>query len=224
MAQSGHSLVRGLLAAAVAVALVVAWTHRDLFDQPLIRGLILDHRAAIRAAPYAPLVFILVHVFVSLTFIPRTIVAVAAGAIWGLWWGTVLATLGGLAGASAGFFIARYLNGGRIDPNRLPGFGRLLGRLERGGWRAVTLLRLVPVMPHTPVNYAFGLTRVKFLPYVVGTVLGLLPTTVFYVDLGVVGERVAAAGQWHIPVLIGIAALAISLLAPRLPGLRRPRD
>ena len=172
-----------------------------------------------------PLLFVLAHVIVSLTFIPRSIIAVAAGLVWGLWWGSVIATLGCLAGASAGFLIARYLNDGLIKPGQLPGFGRLLARLEGGGWRAVTVLRLVPVMPHTPVNYAFGLTNIGFLPYCVGTILGSLPTTVFYADLGALGETtMTSQGQWHVPAAIGIFALGASLLLPQLPGFRARKN
>lgn len=221
MALSAKGIGRAILAAAVIAGVGFTWMHRDLFQHGHLQAFILQNRAWISENPYAPLLFILVHIVVSLTFIPRSIVAIAAGVIWGLWWGSLLASIGGLAGASAGFLIARYLNDGLIRPSRLPGFGRLLASLENGGWRAVTLLRLVPVMPHTPVNYAFGLTNIGFLPYCIGTILGSLPTTVFYVDLGAVGETsMTSHGQWYVPAAIGIVAIAASFLLPRLPGLR----
>ena len=221
MALSGKAIGRVILAVAVIGGVAFTWLHRDLFQHGHLQALILQNRAWISQNPYAPLLFILLHVVVSLTFIPRSIVAVAAGVIWGVWWGSLIASLGGLAGASAGFLIARYLNDGLIKPSHMPGFGRLLERLEQGGWRAVTLLRLVPVMPHTPVNYAFGLTNIGFLPYCVGTIFGSLPTTVFYADLGAVGETTMTNhGQWYVPAAVGIVAIAASFLLPRLPGLR----
>ncbi len=227
MALSGKGIGRVILAAAIVAGVLYTWLHRDLFQHGHLQAFIIENRAWISENPYAPLLYILVHVVVSLTFIPRSLIAVAAGVIWGVWWGSLLATLGCLAGASVGFLIARYLNDGLIRPSQLPGFGRFLESLERGGWRAVTMLRLVPVMPHTPVNYAFGLTSVGFLPYCVGTVLGSLPTTVFYADLGAVGETTMTMtnhGQWYVPAAIGVVAIAASFLLPRLPGLRRRKD
>ena len=222
---SGRGIGRTILAAAIIAAVGYTWLHRDLFQHDHLQAFIIRNRAWISENPYAPFLFILAHVVVSVTFIPRSIIAVAAGVIWGLWWCSLLASLGCLAGASAGFLIARYLNDGLIKPNQMPGFGRLLARLEGGGWRAVTVLRLVPVMPHTPVNYAFGLTNIAFMPYCVGTIIGSLPTTVFYADLGALGETtMTSQGQWHVPATIGVVALGASFLLPRLPGLRTGKN
>ena len=225
MASTRHLPSRVVLAAIVVAVLTFTWTHREWFDRSHLQIFIAHNRGLIEDNPYAPLLFILLHIIVSLTFVPRTIMAIAAGLIWGLWWGTVVATLGGLAGAATGFLIARYLNNGFIHPETIPGFGRFIERFEHGGWRAVTILRLVPVMPHTPVNYAFGLTQIGFVPYCVGTVLGSLPMTVFYADLGSAGKSaVTAQGQWLVPGLVGLAALALSLLLPKLSALKRHKE
>ena len=56
--------------------------------------------------------------------------AIAAGLLFGLGWGLVWATLGSVIGAAAGFLVARYVNGGLIEPenlNRLAAFGRVCG-------------------------------------------------------------------------------------------------
>jgi uncharacterized membrane protein YdjX (TVP38/TMEM64 family) len=167
--------------------------------------------------PAAPLLFILLHILASLFFVPRSVLAVAAGLIWGMWLGTAYAMVGGIGGALVGFLAARYLNNGWIVPEKLPRFGQLLERMERGGWRMVAILRLVPVMPHTPVNYAFGLTRVSLRDYLVGTAVGLIPTTVFWVEVGEAGGKLAAGERgWLLPSAIGIVALALSILLPRI--------
>jgi uncharacterized membrane protein YdjX (TVP38/TMEM64 family) len=171
--------------------------------------------------PAAPLIFIVAHILASLLFVPRTLLAIAAGLIWGMWWGVLYTMAGGIGGALAGFLLARYLNAGWIVPENLPKFGHLLSRMERGGWRMVAFLRLVPVMPHTPVNYAFGLTRVGIGDYLAGTSLGLIPMTVFYVDVGAAGDKVVSGeGGWVVPTLIGVAALGLSILLPRMGWLK----
>jgi uncharacterized membrane protein YdjX (TVP38/TMEM64 family) len=91
-------------------------------------------------------------------------------------------------------------------------------------------LRLVPIIPHSLTNYALGLTRVRLGAFAVGSLVGQLPLTIAYADLGAAGERaLRGAADWpHAvlwPSLIGVAALALSLLIPALARRRlRPAE
>lgn len=206
----GRLLVLVLLGAGMAAA----WRWRGLFDPAALTGLI-------AANPAAPLAFIALHVAASLFFVPRTLLAVGAGLVFGMWWGIVWAALGSVAGGVAGFLVARYLNTGfldRADPLRLTALFR---RAERGGWRMVAVVRLVPIIPHSLTNYALGLTGVRLGAYALGSLLGQLPLTVAYADLGAAGGNVLLGGaDWRTqvlwPSLIGLSALALSLLIPLL--------
>ena len=142
----------GLMGAGAAAA----WHWRGVFDPLAIAALLAGH-------PFAPLGFVVLHVAASLFFVPRTLLAVAAGLVFGGWWGPVWAALGSLAGAVAGYLVARHLYSGfveRADPTRLQA---LLARADNGGWRMVAMVRLLPLIPHSLTNYAFGLTRVGLL-------------------------------------------------------------
>jgi uncharacterized membrane protein YdjX (TVP38/TMEM64 family) len=200
----GRLVVLTLLAAGA----VTAWHWRALIDPTTIT-------AAINRYPAAPLIFLSIHILASLLFVPRTLLAIVAGLLFGVGWGILWAELGSVLGAAAGFLIARDISSG---PIRLGGSARLrpaLERIERGGWRAVALLRLIPVMPHSLTNYGLGLTGLPIGAYALGSMVGQLPLTVAYVDLGAAGERLMAGGAgWLPPTLIGIAVLALSLLIP----------
>jgi uncharacterized membrane protein YdjX (TVP38/TMEM64 family) len=203
---------RLLLVALLVAGVIVAWRWRSLFD-PL--GL----TALISGDPAAPLVFLVVHIAGSLFFVPRTLLAVGAGLVFGMWWGVVWAALGSVAGAVAGFLTARYIRRGfteRADPARM---AALLARAERGGWRGVALLRLVPIIPHSLTNYALGLTRLPVGAYAFGSLLGQLPLTIAYADLGAAGAGAfLGAADWRHdvlwPSLVGLTALSLSLLIP----------
>jgi len=175
--------------------------------------------ATIARYPAAPLLFRAAHVVASLIFFPRTVLALAAGAMFGVWWGTLWAALGSVIGAVAGFAVARYMNSGLVDLENLRRIGPLLLRAERGGWRAVATLRIIPVIPHTLSNYALGLTRIDLGAYALGSLLGQLPMTVTCAAAGAAGASLAAGrAGWIVPSLIGVAALVLSLLLPRLAG------
>jgi uncharacterized membrane protein YdjX (TVP38/TMEM64 family) len=171
--------------------------------------------AAIGRYPAAPAAFLAVHVAASLVFVPRTVPAIAAGVLFGMGWGVFWAALGSVAGAAAGFLVARYL---AVDCTAFEHSARLravLQRVERGGWRAVAALRLIPVLPHSIANYGLGLTRLRFGAYAFGSLIGQLPMTIASVDFGAAGERVVLGeADWLAPTLIGAAALALSLLIP----------
>jgi len=201
----------GRIAALVALAAgaAYAWSTHGTLDPAAIA-------ATVAAQPAAPLVFLALHVAASLLFLPRTVMAMAAGLVFGVAWGLVWAAAGSVLGAVAGFLLARYINAGMIEPEAMPRLGPMLRRAEEGGWRSVMALRLIPVLPHSLANYALGLTEVPLGAYALGSLLGQLPMTVAYVDFGAAGGRLWTQGAgWLMPTLIGVAALLISLLLPR---------
>ena len=189
----------------LAIGAASVWRWRAALDPMTIT-------AAIGCYPGAPLAFLAVHIAASLLFIPRTLLAIVAGLLFGMGWGIVWAATGSVAGAVTGFLAARFVNSDLVDLQRL---GPVVGTLERGGWRAVAVVRLIPVIPHSLANYALGLTRVTLGAYALGSLLGQLPLTIAYVDFGAAGGRLMHGGaNWVAPTLIGLAALSLSLLIP----------
>ena len=201
---------RVMLLLAIAIGIAVAWRYRDALS-PSAMEAALSHSAA------APVLFLLAHIAVSLLFIPRALISIAAGLMFGLWWGMVWATIGGTLGSIAGFLVARYLNSGLIDLEALPRLGPFFLRAERGGWPVVALIRVLPIMNHGFANYALGLTKVRFWDYVLGSLIGQIPSTLAFVEFGAAGERVlSGAAGWFVPALIGVAALALAFLLRRI--------
>lgn len=209
--RTGQVLVLGLVIGGIAAA----WRWRGSLDP-------LDLAAIVRAYPAAPLLFLALHIIASLTFVPRSLLGLAAGIVFGAWWGLVWAALGSVVGAVAGFLLARYIHAGFFERARWRRFTTLLERAERGGWRTVTLVRLVPVIPHSLSNYAMGLTRLRLGDYALGSLLGQLPLTVAAVELGVAGQQaMRGAADWLLPTIIGLAALALTVLIPALVRRRK---
>ncbi len=202
-------ILRAVLAIVLAVGLALGWRYRGLLDPAEIHALV-------GAYPFAPLVFILLHGAASILFVPRTVMGIAAGLLFGFWAGFVWATAGCLFGALLGFGVARWLNAGLLDLEAMPGLGPMLMKAERGGWRSVAALRFVPILPHPVVNYALGLTKVPLSAYLIGSMVGLLPMTFLYVDIGAAGGSVLTGRSWIEPTLIGVGALLLSLVFSKL--------
>ena len=208
---AGRIIILVLIVAGMAVVLA----NRSVLDPAAIK-------TAIGGAPLAPLVFVAAHIVASLIFVPRTLLAVAAGLLWGPVVGFLWATVGSTLGAIAGFLLARYVNSGLVDPESVPRLGPLLIKAEAGGWRAVALVRLIPVIPHPVTNYGLGLTRLSLASYTLGTLVGQIPMTLAYVEFGTAGDHMLSKGaNWIVPTLIGAAVLLASLLLPKLASGKR---
>lgn len=145
---------------------------------------------------WGPAVFILGYIVATVAFVPGSLLTLAAGAIWGIFPGVPYVFIAAVLGASAAFLAARYLARTTIE-RRLAG-NRRFAAIDRAvgvqGRKLVFLLRLSPVFPFNLLNYALGLTSVRFVDYMLASV-GMLPGTFLYVYYGkLVGDLAALAG------------------------------
>ena len=153
-----------------------------------------------------------VYLVASLLFMPGSLLTIAAGALFGVLWGTVVVVLAANAAAALAFLIARHLARGRVErmARESPKFEAIDSAVAEKGWQVVALMRLSPVIPFSLSNYLYGLTAVRFLPYVLASAVGMLPGTVLYVSLGAAGGA-AAAGEGRRPAewaLLGAGLVA----------------
>jgi uncharacterized membrane protein YdjX (TVP38/TMEM64 family) len=163
-----------------------------------------------------PVVFILGYAAAVVAFVPGSVLTLAAGAIFGLATGVVYVFIAAVLGSSAAFLVSRYLARGAIE-HRIAGNARFAA-IDRAvgvqGRKIVFLLRLSPVFPFTLLNYALGLTRVRFVDYLIASI-GMLPGTLLYVYYGkLAGDVAALAGGAAVEQGPGYyAVLAIGLIA-----------
>jgi uncharacterized membrane protein YdjX (TVP38/TMEM64 family) len=159
-----------------------------------------------------------VYVVGALLFVPGSWLTLVAGAAFGLWQGTVVVSLASTAAAGVSFGIARYLARARVDElaQRNPRFRAVDRAIERGGWRVVALLRLSPAIPYSASNYLYGLTSVRFWPYLVASWAAMLPATFVYTYIGYIGHVAAesASGDRRTPgeyalIVVGILATIV---------------
>lgn len=173
--------------------------------------------------PWGPVAYILLYLVAPPLLIPGSPITIAGGALFGPVWGTVYTILGATGGASFAFIIARYLAGEWVEKRT----GGILRRLKEGveeeGWRFVAFTRLVPLFPFNLLNYAFGLTRVKFSHYAAASFFCMLPGAAAYSFIGYAG-REAAAGSEGLILKIGTAVgllLFVSMIPRAVKAWRR---
>jgi uncharacterized membrane protein YdjX (TVP38/TMEM64 family) len=155
----------------------------------------------------------------TVAFVPGSLLTLAAGAIFGLSMGTLYVFIAAVLGSSAAFLVSRHLARAVIE-QRLAGSARfaVIDRaVSAQGRKIVLLLRLSPVFPFNLLNYALGLTKVRFVDYLVASV-GMIPGTLLYVYYGkLAGDVAALAGgvavekgvAYYVVLVFGLAATVL---------------
>jgi len=134
----------------------------------------------------APAIFIAGYVLAAVLFVPGLPMTVLGGVVFGPIWGTVYVWVAATVGAGLAFLIARYAVRSTVERwvRASPRIAKVDGQVAEHGWRIVMLTRLVPVFPFNLQNYAYGITRIGFWPYVITSAICMLPGTAAFTFAG----------------------------------------
>ncbi|MGH9221981.1 MAG: TVP38/TMEM64 family protein [Vicinamibacterales bacterium] len=176
--------------------------------------------------PWGAVLYAVAYVPAAVLFVPGSLLTLGAGFVFGLAKGTVIVSLGSTAGAAAAFIVARSVAHDWVARRvaRRPALAAIGRAVETEGFKIVLLTRLSPVFPFNLLNYAYGLTSVRFSTYLLASWIGMLPGTIMYVYLGsaanslaavVSGETPRSAGQQALFVLGLVATVAVAIIVTR---------
>jgi uncharacterized membrane protein YdjX (TVP38/TMEM64 family) len=129
----------------------------------------------------APLIYILIFATAPSLFLPGLPITLAGGLVFGPLWGTVYASVGSTLGAGLAFLVARYFARKQIEDLLGPRLQAIDEGVQRKGWVYVATTRLIPLFPYNLLNYAFGLSKIRFLEYLLTSWICMLPATAAYV-------------------------------------------
>lgn len=166
----------------------------------------------------APLIFIAIRTLGAVILLPGSLMALTAGALFGPVEGAIYNLVASTLGAMLAFLVARYLASDfiaeRLGDGRL---ARFVTGVETEGWRFVAFTRLVPLFPYNLLNYAYGLTRIKFSHYTIASLVCMIPGDVAYTYLGFAGRQAMAGNENSVEIgLIALGLLACMVFLPRL--------
>ena len=168
---------------------------------------------------WAMLAFAAVFVGAQLFMIPVAPLGLAAGFFFGFGHGWLALMLGCALGASVNYLIASRFARAYVH-RKLSGndkFRLIETAIDRGGWKIVALLRLVPI-PFGLANYCYGLTPIRYLPYLVATCLAITPANSLFVWMGATsqGELASVLGKGRPRHPMEYALLAAGIIAAAL--------
>jgi uncharacterized membrane protein YdjX (TVP38/TMEM64 family) len=167
----------------IALVIVIAGAIAALYFSPLRSHLTREHIrtdvSAIRDLWYGPIAFILLYAAGCIVAIPASLFILVAGVVWGWKLGVIYAMCGSLLGASASYFVGRFVGEGMLE--RFGKAGELVKRrVCSAGFQTMVIVRLIPGPPFALWNYAAGVARVRFKDYFFGTLVGTLPPHIVF--------------------------------------------
>ncbi len=167
----------------------------------------------------AAIYYILAFAILPAFFFPVAPLAVASGLAFSFWHGLLYTIIGAVLNSTLTFWISRSLAQER--------FHALIIKHDSRGWvkkylqsgqtksyYVLLLLRLVPAVPFTLLNYASGLGQIAYSPYLLATLAGILPGTMVMVNLG---DKVLDTGspQFFLSLVLILALVAVGILAAK---------
>jgi uncharacterized membrane protein YdjX (TVP38/TMEM64 family)/rhodanese-related sulfurtransferase len=208
--------VRSILPRLLLIGAILAAAAWATLNPERLNPAALDDRLA-SLGLWAPVVYVALYTVGAVVFLPGSLFALAGGALFGPVLGAALNLLAATIGASAAFIVARYVASDWVARKASGWLKQLIDGVEAEGWRFVAFVRLVPLFPFNLTNYALGLTRIGFMPYVVTSLVCMAPGAVAYTWLGHAGREAVAGDASAIRYgLLALGLLAAIALLPRL--------
>lgn len=137
-----------------------------------------------QAGIWAPIIYILLYIIGTLLLLPSTPLNLSGGAIFGVLWGTIWTGLAALLAAIIAFMFTRTV-GRQWIVTRLKGRWESFDQeIHQGGLLYMSAIRLLPIIPYGVVNFAAGLTSIRFRDYLIGTAIGTIPGVLPFIMIG----------------------------------------
>lgn len=218
----------GLLLVVLGAVALFVWADLGRFlnlqalkeAQGQLEALRSQHPLGLAAAYFA------VYVAATALSVPgATVITLAGGAVFGLWWGVLIVSFASTLGATLAFLASRFLLRDAVQAR----FGQRLAEIERGierdGAFYLLSLRLIPVVPFFLINLLMGLTRMRAGTFYAVSQIGMLPGTLVYVNAGTQLAAIGSLRDVLSPALLGSLVLlgAFPWLARWGMGLLRRR-
>ena len=218
------------LLAGLVVVLVAAYFVFDL-GQYFSLGYLKSRQAEIDAYYGSnPLqtvaVFFLIYMAVTGLSLPgATIMTLAAGAIFGLLWGTIMVSFASSIGATLAFLVSRFLLRDSVQAKFGDKLKAINAGIDKDGAFYLFTLRLVPAFPFFVINLAMGLTSLKTRTFYWVSQLGMFAGTLVYVNAGTQIARIESAAGILSPALIASFTLLglFPLIAKKIVAMVKAR-
>jgi uncharacterized membrane protein YdjX (TVP38/TMEM64 family) len=211
---SKAALLAAILAAIAAFALL---SLRQGLTPDALRVALGQAQSARDAAPLlVSIAFLGFHITSAAMSLPLNVpIAVAAGALFGLGWGVMIASFGAAIGSTLAMLSSRFLFRDWVQARYGVRLAEIEQGLQRNAGAYLASLRLMPAVPYTLVNLLFGLTAFPVWRFFWDSQLAMLPGKIVFVQAGTALDQVHSFSDILSPSLLA-ALVFLAVLPPAL--------
>jgi phospholipase D1/2 len=206
--------------ALLLVSLTLAWRYTPLREWASLESLIGLARS-LEAMPFTGAAVVASFVIGGLIMVPVTLMIAVTGIVFGPLWGLVYALGGTACSAAVTYGLGMWLGRETVRKVLGPRINRLSRRIAKRGILAMVVVRVLPIAPFTVINVVAGASHIRFLDFIVGSLLGLLPGIVLTVTfIHNLAEVIRNPTPGTIALLVGAAVLliAVAIVLQRVLG------
>lgn len=148
-----------------------------------------------QAGIWAPITYIVLYTVGTILILPSTPLNLSGGAIFGPWLGTLWTSIAAVIAAIVAFAFTRTVGRDVVAKKFAGRWEAMDAEIRQGGLFYMFAVRLLPIIPYGLVNFAAGLTSIRFRDYLVGTLLGTVPGVLPFVLMGSSGLKALKTGD-----------------------------
>jgi uncharacterized membrane protein YdjX (TVP38/TMEM64 family) len=113
-----------------------------------------------------------------------SVIAIAGGMAFGMYLGTLYTIIGAIIGATVAFYISRLLGMGAVEKLIKSKMLKFEDGIENSGFLIILIMRLIPLIPFNVISFGAGFTRIKYIDYMLATMIGIIPGVLVFTNLG----------------------------------------
>ncbi len=133
---------------------------------------------------WGPLVYILLYAIRPVVLFPSSVLTLAGGFLFGPLMGVIYTMIASNISATVAFLIGRYFGAGVIQEDASSNLvQKYAHRMRESSFETVIVMRFI-FLPYDLVNYLAGFLGIRWVPFILATVLGSIPGTISFVLAG----------------------------------------
>jgi pyruvate/2-oxoglutarate dehydrogenase complex dihydrolipoamide dehydrogenase (E3) component/uncharacterized membrane protein YdjX (TVP38/TMEM64 family) len=151
------------------------------------------------------------YIFMTALSLPGAVImTLAGGALFGLFYGTLLVSFASTLGATLAFLVSRYLFKDWVQQKFATKLLAINKGIEKEGGFYLFTLRLVPVFPFFVINLVMGVTTIRTLVFYIVSQVGMLPGTIVFIIAGTQLAKIESLDQiLSLNIILSFALLGI---------------
>jgi uncharacterized membrane protein YdjX (TVP38/TMEM64 family) len=163
---------------------------------------------------FAAIAYVIAYSLNTISIIPPIApLSLTAGLAFGSMWGAIYLMTAAMIGTSCTFIISRFFGRGLAEKMLRGKFKDLDERLEKNGFMTVLFFRVIPLVPYEVLNYASGLSKIRFRDYFFATLMGLIPGVVISAFFGGSLGEIRTLQDILAPKFLTAVGLMVTILA-----------